>query len=484
MNNVSTYCRLAVLGSLLLSGCITVGPDYQTPKLPLPEQWTPPSVQVGAVNVELAHWWQGFSDPQLNTLIASALAQNLDIQATKARLRNARAAIQSVEARFWPEVAAASVYQRQRISPNSLQGVLGSATSGGGPNGPGLGPLGTPFDIFRAGFDSNWELDLFGGIQRQQQAAMALAEAALESQRDVQVSLTSEVAQLYFSWLSLQQQESILHHQQEQLTILQHLGEVAYAEGLVTLLEKQEADLLLQNLRSKFPALQIKIATAQHQLEYLCGLKTDALAKRLRAASQLPAAPQVPLGLPAELLRRRPDIRLAERKLAAASELLGVAIAEQFPKLALTGNVGLQSQELSNFANMTSGFYGFGPRISLPVFQMGRIASNITAHRAQLEEAQTLYEKSVTLALREVADALSSLTQLQKKRETLQAATQTAERSATLAIAMFNEGESDLKPVLQNHLNWDDLRSQQIANELDWIKSNLALYKALGGGWQ
>lgn len=469
---------------LALSGCIAVGPDYQTPKPDLPEQWSEAPANSSAVNAELARWWQGFSDPQLNTLIDHVLTQNLDMQVAKTRLRAARAAIQSVEARFWPEVSAASVYQRQRISPNSLQGVLGTATSGGGPNGPGLGPLGRPFDIFRAGFDSNWELDLFGGIQRQQQAASAIAEATLESQRDVQVSLITEVAQVYFSWLSVQQQETILRQQEQYLKNLQRLGQAAYTEGLITLLEKQDADLLLQNLQSKFPAMQLKMQTAQHQLEYLCGLKTGELAKRLRAVPKLPVVPQVPLGLPSELLRRRPDIRQAERKLAAATELLGVAIAEQFPKLALTGNVGLQSQELSNFASATSGFYGFGPRISLPIFQFGRIASNITAHRAQLQEAQTLYEKSVTLALREVADALSGVTQLQKKLEAQQSASQTAQQNAAAALAMFNEGETDLKSALQSQLNAEELRMQLNLSELDWLKANLALYKALGGGWQ
>jgi len=481
--------RLAGLGLTILATSCAVGPDYHPPQTAIPENWlesaaTAPS---SAVN-DLSQWWRGFNDERLNRLIERALQGNLDLKAAKTRVQAARAQRDATDAQRWPSVNASSAYQRQRISPNALLGALGSIQGGGGQSKNALlstlGPIGTPFNLFQAGFDSSWELDLFGGIRRQQEAAEANADAMVESLRDIQVSLAAEVARAYLELTALNCRLAIAEDRLKTQREIQRLAEAAYQEGMTTVLEVQRAKAELESVESAVAPIAAQIKNTRHALALLSGLEPRALETELAdVQAKIPAPPAIQPGLPADLLRRRPDIRQAERTVASASASIGAAVAELFPKLSLTGAVGFQSQELSNFTSLSSGFYGFGPRLSLPIFQGGRLLANIDAQEARHQEALAAYDKSVLSALREVEDSLASMQGEQSRRLSLENAEQSARKASETAQAFYAEGEADLSSVLDSRRVLDNAREQLTQSRLAWATSHVALYKTLGGGW-
>ncbi len=471
---------------LLLASCM-VGPTYQTPERKLPEQWQTTPAHDGQ-SAELTQWWLGFKAPKLSALISRALSGNLDLQAAKARLQGARALSEATGAQLWPSVNAFSAYQRQRISPNALLGALGSIQGGNtGDNSQllsTLGPIGTPFNLLQAGFDASWELDLFGGIRRQQQAADANLAAITASAYDVQITLSAEIARHYLELHALECRLQIANERLNNQREVQRFVQQQYQAGWASALQLQSTQTELQALSSALPPLQAQRQNTHHALALLLGRPPQALEQELQSLpAQIPAPPNIALGMPADLLRRRPDIRQAERLAAAASANIGVAVAELFPKIALTGTAGLQSQDLSNFTNLSSGFYGFGPRLSLPIFQMGRIQANIAAQAAQSRAALAVYDKTVLNALREVEDQLALIQSEQQRQQALQAAEQSAHTSIVSAQALYHEGEADWESVLNARKVWLDLREQLLYSQLGWATAHVSLFKALGGGW-
>jgi NodT family efflux transporter outer membrane factor (OMF) lipoprotein len=480
--------RLAGLGLAILATSCTVGPDYHPPQTAIPENWleSAATAPAGAVN-DLSQWWRGFNDERLNRLIERALQGNLDLQAAKTRVLAARAQRDATDAESWPSVNASSAYQRQRISPNALLGVLGSI-QGGGQNKNGLlstlGPIGTPFNLFQAGFDSSWELDLFGGIRRQQEAAAANASAIVENLRDIQISLAAEVARAYCELTALHTRLAIAEDLVKNQREVQRLAAAGFQEGMATALDVQRAKAELETAESAVAPIAAQIKNTRHALALLSGLAPGALETELAdVRAEIPVPPAIQPGLPADLLRRRPDIRQAERTVAAASALIGAAVAELFPKLSLTGSVGLLSTDLSNFTSLSSGFYGFGPRLSLPIFQAGRLSANVKAQEARHQEALAAYDKSVLAALREVEDSLSTVEGEHNRRLALENAEQSARKAAETAKAYYAEGEADLSSVLDSRRVWHNAREQLAQSRLAWATTHVALYKALGGGW-
>lgn len=480
--------HLAGLSLAILATSCTVGPDYHPPQTSVPDNWleSAATAPAGAVG-DLAQWWRGFNDERLNRLIERALQGNLDLQAAKTRVLASRAQRDAADAESWPSVNASSAFQRQRISPNALLGALGSIQGGGqSKNGllSTLGPIGTPFNLFQAGFDSSWELDLFGGIRRQQEAAEANAEAMVESLRDIQVSLAAEVARAYLELTALNCRLGIAEDRVKTQREIQRLAEAAYREGMATVLDVQRTTAELETAESAVAPIAAQVKNTRHALALLSGLEPGALETELAdVQANIPVPPAIQPGLPADLLRRRPDIRQAERTVASASASIGAAVAELFPKLSLTGAVGFQSQELSNFTSLSSGFYGFGPRLSLPIFQAGRLSANVKAQEARHQEALAAYNKSVLAALREVEDSLATVQGEQNRRLALEQAEQSARRAAETAQAFYAEGEADLSSVLDSRRVWHNAREQLAQSRLAWAATHVALYKALGGGW-
>jgi NodT family efflux transporter outer membrane factor (OMF) lipoprotein len=474
---------LALL-TVTLSAC-TVGPDYHPPSANVPTQWTtPPTV---SNEQSLAQWWQGFHDARLTALVERALRDNLDLKTAAARLSAARAQSQAAYANLWPSLGAGTAYQRQRISPNALLGILGSAQSGG-QSSTGLlssiGPLGQSFNLFQASLESSWELDLFGGNRRRLEAAQANTAAVAEIQRGIRVSLSAEVVRDYVSLIALQRHADIAAQRLVMHQTLHKLAQQAYQEGLVSVLDVNRSQTEQEAVAAILPNIQQQIQHTQHGLALLLSLPPVGLQAELAKLDQtLPPPPALPTGVPADLLRRRPDIRQAERELAAATASVGAAIAELFPKITLTGAVGLQSQDISNFGQLASGFYGFGPRLSLPLFQAGRLQAMVEAQKQLAEAAAKHYDQTVLTALREVEDALASLHSEQQRKQTLAAAATSGQRNVATARALYQEGAADLQTVLDAQRSWYDVQDQLTDSELAWTLAHIALFKALGGGW-
>lgn len=480
-----------LLALLALPAC-TVGPDYRPPVMAVPGHWTEPlptQAGHGGESKELAQWWRGFKDSRLDALVEQSLQGNLDLQAASARLGAARAQSKRASAERWPSLNSMGAYQRERISPNALKGLIGSAIGGRTEVSNGLasslGPLGQPFNLFLAGFDSSWELDFFGGIRRREEAAQANAQAMEEGRRDIGISLAAEVAREYLEMIALRRRLGIALQRLDNQRKLHQLAMASYQEGLVSALDISRAKTELEAVEAGVPPIEAQIKNTGHSLAVLLGKPPGSLERELsELGKDIPAPPVIPSGLPSDLLRNRPDIRQAERNLASATASVGTAVAELFPKISLTGAVGFQSQDLSNFTNLSSGFYGFGPRLSLPIFQAGRLLANIDEQEAKTAEALKNYEKTVLTAFREVEDALANLDAEQRRMQDLTAATETSRTTAKAALAFYEEGEADLQAALDANRVWFDTEEQKLQSELAWSTGHVALYKALGGGWE
>ena len=493
-----------------LSAC-KVGPDYYPPEMATPKRWSgtspvgcggefirqlcdekvnnrAPTEPSQAKTTDLAHWWRGFQDPKLNSLIRRSLQGNLDLQAANARLLVSRAQVTSAAAALWPRLGMSGGYQRERLSPNALKGILSGAFEGGESSTgllSSLGPLGEPFNLFQAGFDSSWELDIFGGIKRQKEAAQAAAEATEESRRDIGITLSAEVARLYLEMIALQRRLDIAHQRVENQHKILSLAENAYQEGFANALDAKRAKTEMQAVEASVPMIEAQINNIRHGLAVLLGQQPTALDHEFATLdTEIPHPPVLPVGTPADLLRRRPDIRKAERQVAAANAMIGAATAELFPKITITGAVGLQSQDMGDLASFNSGFYGVGPRFSLPIFQAGRLLANIDAQEARKTEALKEYEKSVLLALREVEDGMSTLNGEYRRQQALLTAETSARNSREAASFIYQEGETELQSVLDSNRTWFDVQEQLVQSQLGWATGHVALYKALGGGWE
>lgn len=481
------------LTGLALSAC-TVGPDYQPPNVPTPKQWAEPTpasdkAESAQDKQQQKQWWRRFEDKRLEELVDRALQDNPDLHASLARLAAARAQTSEIAAMLWPMLDARGGYQRVRISPNTLKALFNTVQEGGtGLNNNSLlnaiGPLGKPFNLFQAGFDSSWELDLFGGVRRQQEASVAAAQALLEANQGIQLTLAAEVARYYVALIATQKRLDLAQLRFDNQQKFNRLAQSAYLEGLASALEVRQSQAEEDKAASAIPPLQAQLEKLYHALDVLTGRAPGHLKQESSAfPRELPIPPAIPHAMPSDVLRRRPDIRQAERELAAATALIGAATAELFPKITLSGAVGLQSTELSNFVNSSSGFYGFGPRLSLPIFQAGRLQANLEAHQAKAEEALKHYESTVLSAFREVNDSLSDLNNEQTHQQTLQASAKSRKEAARAAEAFFIEGETDLQKVLDTNRDWIDAEDEFVLSQLAWVTGHVMLYKSLGGAY-
>ena len=343
---------VTIILSLMAAAC-TVGPDYHPPVVVTPTRWMGTLPQSSGVKTAgLANWWKGFQDKKLTALIERSLQGNLDLKVADARLAASRAQISSTSAGLWPRLNASGGYQRERLSPNALKGILGGAFQSGESSSSllsSMGPIGTPFNLFQAGFDSSWELDLFGGIKRQQEAAMANAEAVEENRRDIAITLAAEVARNYLELIGLQRRLEIARQRLENQRKIFDLAAHAYHEGFASALDVKRSKTDLEVVEATIPSIDAQIKNTRHGLALLLGLQPVALEHELaNLKAEIPQPPTLPAGTPLDLLRRRPDIRKAERTVAAANAMVGAAMAELFPKITLTGAVGLQSQSLGD----------------------------------------------------------------------------------------------------------------------------------------
>jgi multidrug efflux system outer membrane protein len=470
--------------SLFLAGC-SVGPDYKEPGLAVPAAWTEAQQKgVDTRPAELTRWWTAFDDPMLNSLIDRAVRSNLDLRVAEARIREARASRAVVASGAWPTVDTSGSYTRSRSSENALN-IPSQSGAGGGAPGGGASGIKVERNLFNAGFDANWEIDVFGGVRRSVEAADATIEATEYSRRDILVSLLGDVARNYIDLRGAQRRLAVaranLKTQQDSLD----LTRVRFDAGLASDLDVSRAEAQINTTAAQIPTLESILKLAAYSLDLLLGLSPGALWKELESEVAIPNLPaEVLVGLPSDLLRRRPDIRFAERQLAAATAQVGSAIADLFPKFSLIGTYGLQSISASDWFTGRSRYWSIGPTISWPIFDAGRIRANIEIRNAQQEQAVTQYEKAVLAALGDVEKSLVNYAQEQVRHRSLNDAVVANRRAVEMANELYVRGLSDYLNVLDSQRALYVTETELAQSEATMASNLVALYKALGGGWQ
>jgi multidrug efflux system outer membrane protein len=447
----------------------------------VPTAWSEASY-TGVVTqpAELARWWEQFNDPMLTGLVDRAVGSNLDLRLAEERIRQARALRDVAESAAWPTVNVNGTYSRSRTSENAI--APSSQSSGGSPffRGSSSGQ-----NLFRTGFDSSWEIDVFGGVRRSVEAADATIESTIEDRRDVLVTLMGDVAQNYIALRGFQKRLAVarnnLKAQQESLEI----SRVRYEAGLASDLEVAQSEALVNSTAADIPTLEALIKQAGHRLDVLLGLHPGELEGELSTETPIPALPpEAHVGLPSELLRRRADIRRAERQLAAATAEIGVATADLYPKFSLSGAFGVSSVSASTWFSAPSRFWNVGPTISWPVFDAGRIRANIRVRNAQQEQALTTYEKTILTALEDVENALVNYANEQARYRSLTDAVAANRRALQLSDELYKNGLVDFLNVIVSRLALFTSESNLAQSEATMATNLVALYKALGGGWE
>ncbi len=459
--------QLVVVG-LTLSGCITVGPDYQPVEPAAPAAWHTELQQgltAGQVDsATLAHWWTVLEDPQLSELEERAVTGNLELKVAQARVNEARALRGISQAQLFPTLDAEAAASKSR-----------SSASGGS---------GRELKHYAAGFDAGWEVDVFGGGRRSVEAAQAGLESTQEQLNGVLVTLLAEVA---LNYVEVRTYQARLEATEANLAALQENYEINfshYQAGLISELSAQESLRILESARARIPAFETGLAAAKNRLAVLLGETPGSLHQELRQRLGIPELPaSVVIGIPAETLRLRPDVRAAERNLAAQTARIGVATAELYPKFQLAGTLGLESIAARDLFQSTSRVWGLGPSASWRVFDAGAIRQNILVQNARQEQALIHYEATILRALEEVENALVAYAQEQLRKTSISKAATAAERAAQLAQDQYQAGLVAFNNVLDAQrallLLQDELAQSNGAATANLVR----LYKAFGGGW-
>lgn len=461
--------KTALIAPLLsiLAGC-AIGPDYVPPEIPAPVQWSA-ELERGLSSKrpdtqELASWWSTLNDLVLTNLIERAVEGNLDVRQAVWRVREARARPGISKAGLFPTVDATGSRRWTRSSENTGAGAKS--------------------DFYNAGFDAGWELDVFGGIRRSVEAFGADLEASQEDLNDVLVTLLAEVALNYVEARSFQAELSVTEANLKTQEETYGLVLARFEAGLTSQLDVEQARYNLESTRAQIPTLQTGLEQAKNRLAVLLGERPGALDAALSTREPIPVTPlEIAVGVPADALRRRPDVRRAERQLAAQTARIGVATAELYPRFQLFGSIGLESLSLDDLFRSGSRAYQYGPSFSWPVFNAGRIRQNIAVQNALQEQALAFYEAAILAAFEEVENAIVAYAEEQGRRQALIEASQAAQRAADLAESQYSSGLIDFQVVLDAQRAQLSFESQLVVSEAEVTSNLIRLYKALGGGW-
>ncbi len=495
---------------LLLAGvaacACTVGPDYQRPDTPTPPAYQEMGTKTDAPlsqpspapvdEAQVAGWWKSFNDPMLDQLVERAMAGNLDLKTEVARIRQSREQEVVAGAAGLPHVSSAA--NAARINTNASNSALGTLTgrgtgatgaAGGAAAGAASEGGGSPshIDNFAVAFDATWEVDVFGGVRRSVEAARAGTQAMIWAKRDGQVSLTAEVASDYLQLRSLQAQIAIAQaevaSQQATFAIIHQQAQT----GFVTRLNVNQQQAQVQATIASIPQLQAQARGQVHALGVLVGEAPEALAPELDhpKSNDLPGVPQtLPVGLPSDLLRRRPDVREAERQLAQSTASVGVQVANLYPKFNILALGALTSPTFHDVFNANSGTSAGVGLIQWPVFQGGQIRGNIRAARAQQDQAYYGFQKAVLTALQDVEDSLARYQADQRRIVAQKASVDASANSLTIARQQYEVGLVTFINVLQAEQTDFNARNGLVQDEGQLAVDLASLYKALGGGWR
>lgn len=454
---------------LIFTGC-TVGPKYTRPETRMPGQWAEAdSSQISVAPADITNWWTIFKDQELNSLVNRAVNSNTDLRLAEARIREARAVRKVVAGAEYPIVDASARYAHTRQSEN-IAGSTGLAAEQ---------------NLYQVGFDAGWEIDIFGGVRRAVEAANADIGASVENRRDVLVTLLAEVARNYLEVRGNQHRLSIAR---KNITAQQQVVDLArgrFGAGLGSYLEVTQAEGQLASTEARIPELETSIRQGMHRLGVLLGSEPGVLLPELSKEVPVPATPpEVPVALPSELLRRRPDIRRAEREVASSTARIGVATADLFPRFSLTGLAGFQSASLADLLRSGSGYWALGPTVRWPIFNAGRIRGNIEVQNALQEQALIRYKKTVLTSLEEVENALVAYSKEHLSRRAHGEAVASNSKAADIAGELYRKGLVSFLNVLDSQRSLYQ-SEDQLAQSDQRIATNLvALFKSLGGGWE
>jgi multidrug efflux system outer membrane protein len=455
----------------LLAGC-AVGPNYRPSKPNTASQWSSP-LAGGETNspTDLAAWWKNFGDTNLDSLIAMAVQSNLTLRVAEAHVRESRAERDVATGSLWPSVGSSGSYSRNRYGANGFPPL---------PSGTLL-----DFNLYKAGFDAAWELDIFGGTRRTVEAANAEIGAAVCGQRDVLVSLLAEVARNYIKARGYQQRLAITRQNIQVQHEILNLTSNRFQNGLSSDLDVQQATALLTATEAEVPSLETGFDQSIHHLAVLLGQPPGTLMNEMSVEKPIPLTPpQVPVGLPSDLLQRRPDVQRSERELAAATARIGAAKADLFPKFSLTGIAGLESISAGNWFDYASRYWSAGPTVQWEIFEAGSIRANIRVQNARQEQALDSYQQTVLVALEDTENALTAYAREQTRHESLSQSEQANEQALELSTQLYNNGLADFLGVLDSERALYAAQDALVQSDQAISLNLVQLYKALGGGWQ
>lgn len=452
---------------LALTGCVTVGPDHVAPEPALPARWAAleagPQAGYVARQSDLGQWWRSLGDPLLVTLVDGALRTGPDVRSAEARLRAARARRAVAGADRFPSVNASGSARR---SDSNAQGGSGSTQ-----------------DFFSVGFDASWELDVFGRVRRSVEAAGADYESSQAELANARVSLAAEVALTYVELRVLQIRLGIARANLASQTETLQLTDWRAQAGLVSSQDSEQARANLEQTRAQIPGLETSLAEAAYRLDLLLGVPPGTLAPRLATGGELPALPaEVAVGIPADTLRQRPDVRAAERTLAAETARVGVAQAARYPSFSLSGSIGLEALTLGGLRD-SGAASSLLAGVTAPIFDAGRLRAQVDVQDAVREQAQVAYERTVLTALQEVESALVALARNRERSEALARGAAAARNAADLARQRYSAGLIDFQSVLDTERSVLALEDSLASTRADGVLALIRLYKALGGGW-
>ncbi|MCI0465804.1 MAG: efflux transporter outer membrane subunit [Beijerinckiaceae bacterium] len=468
--------------AIALASC-AVGPDYQTPDLALPSSFLPPVVQIAQKGarkpaVDLIEWWRSLRDPMLNSLVERAIESNLDLEIALTRLQAART---------------------QELV------VIGVSLPAGGATGGGAAGTGTDLTISRTsqvlrsaensanlrkravagGFDAAWELDIFGKFRRELEAATYTAESLADARDWVLVTVAADVARAYLEMRALQGELAVLRKNIAVARASRDVAKTRFEQGITNELDVALAERHLATLEAGVAPFQAQIAATQNVIAVLLGKFPEDLAKELARPGKLPALPaEIPQGLPIDLLRRRPDIHAAERQLAAATARIGVATADLFPRLIVSGALGGQGGPRSSAAIPITFIGAAGPGVYWPLLDFGTLDAIADIAELQAHELLVNYKQTILTAVQHVDDAVAAYSAARKRLEGLNRALAAARQATKLATERYNRGLTDYLNVLDAQRQEFDLEEQYVSTQRGAAEQLIALYKALGGGWE
>jgi outer membrane protein, multidrug efflux system len=456
-----------------LAGC-AVGPNYQAPAVALDAAFlnaNPANAQ--APGADIATFWRGFGDPLLSQLVDRALAANGDVRIAAARLREARANLQGANAELLPEIGVAADAGRSLTPEFLLPGASRSQRTG---------------SAFDAGFTANWELDLFGRNRRASESAAAQVDASAAGVHAAQTAVAAEVARNYLELRGLQQRLEVAKESLVNQRDTLRLTTVRLDAGRGTRLDVVRSQSLFDSTEATLPVLQAAVDRAAYRLATLTAQPPRVVATQLAAAQLLPVLPvtdlsALPIGTPEQLLRRRPDLVAAERQLAAATANIGVATADLFPRISLSGLIGFASNRLTDLGGRDSQQYSLGAGLTWPLLDFGRVRSRIAASEARAQQSLASYEQTVAIALEETEGALTQFTRNAQQAERLASAARNAEEATRLSRLRFNAGAVDLLVVLDAQRQSLAARDALVQAQVGQATALVGIYRAIGGGW-